>query len=257
MPSPTDKTKDVLEQILAQLYAEQAKETTAQDGSYLIAQDGQYLGKLTDSQYDTDSILNQYGPYGSPYSTTSIFNPYSPYGSEYGSYSINNPYCTTPPKLFINGRLLGLITANRYVTGRIAPEAFLHSLKNDLRSLLAGRIIESESHARQLKHESYIEATDGTFLGKLNPNRFDRDSIFNQFGPYGNKFSQTSIFNKFSNYGSQFSNLSPYNKFTQTPPKVYVNGKFVGYLTVNQYLSPRIDPEELLQWAEQNVNRYG
>lgn len=257
MPSPPDKTKDVLEQILAQLYADQTKETKAQDGSYLSAQDGQYLGKITDNKYDRDSILNEYGPYGSPYSATSIFNPYSPYGSEYGAYSINNPYCTTPPKLFINGHLLGLITANRYVAGRISPEAFLYTLKNDLRSLLAGRITESESQARQVKHESYIEANDGTFLGKLNPNRFDRDSIFNQFGPYGNKFSPASIFNKFSNYGNQFSILSPYNKFTRTPPKVYVAGKFVAHLTVNEILSPRINPEELLQWAEQNVSRHG
>lgn len=254
--SASDKTKEVLEQILAELYAEQAQETKSFNGSYLIAEDGQLLGKITDNIYDTDSILNKYGPYGSKYSPTSIYNPYSIYGSQYGAYSINNPYCTIPPKLFINGRFVGYITANQHMPDRISPEAFLYTLENDLKALFEGRIVESESEARRLKGESYIEAADETFLGKLTPNRFDPDSIFNQFGPYGNRFSQTSIFNRFSNYGSQFSNLSPYNKFTQTPPRLFVKGKFVAYLTVNPLLSPRIDPDALLEWAEKNVSRY-
>lgn len=254
--SSSDKTKDVLEQILAQLYSEQAKETHVEDGSYLVAEDGQYLGKITDNSYETDSILNQYGPYGSQYSNTSIFNPYSPYGSQYGAYSVNNPYCSVPPKLFINSRFMGHVTANRYVPNRIASEAFLYSLRNELPALLSGSIVESEAHARQLREESYIEAADGTFLGRLNPNRFDRDSIFNQFGPYGNQFSQTSVFNKFSNYGNQFSKLSPYNNFTETPPKLYVRGEFVAYLTVNHMLSPRVSPDELLQWAERTVRSH-
>jgi len=255
--SSSDKTKEVLEQILAQLYSEQAQESKVADGSYLIAEDGQLLGNITDNLYDTNSILNQYGPFGSPYSTSSIFNDYSQYGSQYGAYSINNPYCTQPPKLVINGRFVGYVTANPYMSNRISPEAFLYTLENDLQSLLRGQVVESESQARQLKRESYIEAQDGTFLGKLNPNNFDKESIFNKYGSYGNKFSQISIFNKFSPYGSQFSELSPYNKFSQTPPRIFVNGEFVAYLTVNSYISPRIDPEEIITWAERNVSKFG
>ncbi len=255
--SSSDKTKDILEQILAQLYADQAKGHKKGNGSYLIAQDNQYLGKITDNVYDTESILNEYGPYGSSYSTTSIFNPYSPYGSEYGAYSINNPYCTVPPKLFINGRFLGHVSVNQYVPNRIPTEAFLYTLKNDINALLSGQLVQSETEARQLKNESFIVAGDGKFLGKLNPNRFDTESIFNQFGPYGSQFSQTSIFNKFSTYGSQFSPLSPYNMFSTNPPKVYVRGKFVAHLTVNRMLSPRIEPDSLLDWAQKNVMQYG
>jgi len=251
-----DKTIEVLEQILAQLYAEQAKDSKVADDSYLIAQDGQLLGKITTNIYDQDSLLNQYGPYGSQYSPTSIFNPYSQYGSQYGAYSINNPYCTVPPKLYIEGRFLGFVTTNRYIQNRIIPEAFLYTLKNDISSLLNGRILESAPEVRHLKGESFIEAADGTFLGKLNPNPFDPESIFNQFGPYGNQFSQTSIFNKFSNYGSQFSDLSPYNAYSSTPPKLYFNGNFYAYLTVNQLLNPRIDPDKLLNWAKENVLRF-
>lgn len=251
----TDKTKEVLEQILAELYADQAKNAKPQNGSYLVAEDGQFLGKITDNPFDTDSILNQYSPYGSPYSSTSIFNPYSPYGSEYGAFSINNPYCGSPPKLFINGKIIGHVTTNRYLHDRIAPEAFIFALKNDLPALLTGKIVESETRARQQRGGSFIEAADGAFLGKLNPNRLDGDSIFNQFGPYGNQFSQLSMFNKFSNYGNQFSKLSPFNSFTITPPTLYVKGHFAAYLTVNSTVTPRVDPDEIFRWAEKNVGQ--
>lgn len=253
----SDKTKEVLEQILAQLYSEQAQESKVPNGSYLIAEDGQLLGKITDNSYDTESMLNQYGPFGSQYSTTSIFNAYSQYGSQYGAYSINNPYCTQPPKLYINGRFIGYISANQHIPNRISPEAFFYTLENDLPSLLRGQIVESESKARQFKGDSYIEAQDGTFLGKLNPNHFDPESIFNGFGTYGNKFSQNSLFNKYSPYGSQFSNLSPYNKFSQSPPRLFVKGQFVAFLTVNNMIRPRIDPDSLFKWAEENVSKFG
>jgi hypothetical protein len=254
--SSSDKTKELLEQVLLQLYSEQAQGKKATNGSYLIAHDEQFLGKINDNAYDNESILNDYGPYGSEYSNTSIFNPYSPYGSEYGAFSVSNPYCSTPPKLFINGNFQGHVSVNQYVQQRIPTEAFLYTLKNNIQALLSGRIIKSESQARQLSNDSYIEAGDGTFLGKLNPNRFDNESIFNSFGPYGNKFSQLSIFNKFSNYGSQFSMLSPFNNFSNNPPKLYANGKFVAYLTTNQFLNPRLHPDELLDWAEKNVRKY-
>jgi hypothetical protein len=66
----------------------------------IVAQDGTYLGKLSDNRYDPDSVSNPYGRYGSPYSSTSINNPYSTYGSPYSSQSPNNPYATQAPLLF-------------------------------------------------------------------------------------------------------------------------------------------------------------
>lgn len=251
-----DKTKELLEQMLAELYSEQAQQTQLDDGSYLVAQDGQFLGKITDNSYDTDSILNEYGPYGSAYSTTSIFNEYSDYGSVYGQNSINNPYCSQPPKLIINGNLLGVVTTNNTIMNGISPKAFLYTLKNDFNSLMSGRITGSETAMREHNKESFIEAADEKFLGKLNPNQYDTDSIFNKFGEYGNQFSQSSIFNKFGEYGNQFSELSPYNQFSTTPPRIYLNGEFYAYLTVNQMLNPRIDPEEIFECAERNVSIY-
>jgi hypothetical protein len=77
-----------------------ARNPYAIDAPDIIAEDGTYLGKLSDNRYDPDSVSNPYGRYGSPYSSTSINNPYSTYGSPYSSQSPNNPYATQAPLLF-------------------------------------------------------------------------------------------------------------------------------------------------------------
>jgi len=77
-----------------------ARNPYATDAPDIVAEDGTYLGKLSDNPYDPDSISNPYGRYGSPYSSTSINNPYSTYGSPYSSQSPNNPYATQAPLLF-------------------------------------------------------------------------------------------------------------------------------------------------------------
>jgi hypothetical protein len=77
-----------------------ARNPYATDAPDIVAQDGTYLGKLSDNPYDPDSVSNPYGRYGSPYSSTSINNPYSTYGSPYSSQSPNNPYATQAPLLF-------------------------------------------------------------------------------------------------------------------------------------------------------------
>lgn len=54
-----------------------------------------------------------------------------------------------------------------------------------------------------------IYAPDGTYLGRLNNNPMDRESVSNPVGRYGSPFSRYSINNQFSPYGSQFSRQSP------------------------------------------------
>lgn len=247
-----DKTQKLLEHLLGELYKEQSTSTDKKGDSYLEAQDGQYLGKITTNKYENDSIINQYGPFGSKYSSTSIFNQYSQYGSKYGSYSINNQYCNQPPKLFIRGHFVGCISKNRFVTPRIDPEDFINKLKNDLSGLLTirpGQQIEREFS----RNDSYLLASDGTFIGKLTSNEFDSESILNQYGNYGSQYSGTSIFNKYGTYGSDYSSLSPYNEYTSNPPKIFINGQFWGYLTKNSYiLGNRLDPEKIKQWIYDN-----
>ena len=55
------------------------------------------------------------------------------------------------------------------------------------------------------------------YLGDLNQNQFDPNSISNPYGPYGSRFSPDSINNPFGQYGSRFSPLSPTNPFP--PPR--------------------------------------
>jgi len=77
-----------------------ARNPYATDAPKIVAQDGTYLGELSDNPYDPDSVSNPFGRYGSPYSSTSIKNPFSTYGSPFSSQSPNNPYATQAPLLF-------------------------------------------------------------------------------------------------------------------------------------------------------------
>jgi hypothetical protein len=65
-----------------------------------------------------------------------------------------------------------------------------------------------------------IYAQDGTYLGRLNANRYDPESVSNPYGQYGSPYSGTSINNPFSSYGSPYSSYSARNPYTSTPPIV-------------------------------------
>lgn len=74
-----------------------------------------YLGKLNASEYDSESIWNEYGSYGSKYNSNSIWNEYGRYGSSYSSYSPFNEYATYPPIIVDSqGNFYGYFTLNKY-----------------------------------------------------------------------------------------------------------------------------------------------
>lgn len=98
--------------------------------SFLVANDGQYLGKLSSNQYNSESISNPYGSYGSQYSSTSIHNQYSNYGSPYSSLSPFNPYTSTPPAIYLHGQFYGYLSKNPYLGMNVVdPENLLFWLK--------------------------------------------------------------------------------------------------------------------------------
>jgi hypothetical protein len=99
---------------------------------------------------------------------------------------------------------------------------------------------------------AWIIANDRKPLGRITRNSFDAESLMNEFGDYGNEFNGNSIFNQFGNYGNPFSALSPFNQFTSTPPKIYLNDRFMAYFTANGALAPRVDPELLIAWLKAN-----
>jgi hypothetical protein len=101
------------------------------NGAIIIAQDNSktYLGTICNS-YNSDSIFNEYGNYGSPYSLTSIWNQNSQYGSPYSILSAFNEYTQTPPIIIKNNTIIGYVTTNRYKQGAISPY-YLLQIKNN------------------------------------------------------------------------------------------------------------------------------
>jgi len=75
----------------------------------------EYLGKLSENPYGTDSTSNPYGTHGSEHSPDSINNRYGQYGSEYSNQSPNNPYASNPPKLYDSqGNYRGKLSSSPY-----------------------------------------------------------------------------------------------------------------------------------------------
>lgn len=113
-----------------------------------------------------------------------------------------------------------------------------------------GLSAESLSEIQQLYilEGSDLYGADDQFLGKITKNRFIQESLSNPYGEYGSQYSTTSIFNEYGQYGGQYSQLSPFNEYTRTPPKITKNGKLLSYLTVNQFISPRVSPKSLKAW---------
>lgn len=104
-----------------------------------------------------------------------------------------------------------------------------------------------------------IYSSDKIFLGKINFNKYDSESIANKYGQYGSEYASNSIFNKYGNYGSEYSAVSPFNKYTNTPPIIVDrNGKNIAQLTVNKFVSSRIevvDAIEFFNWFNYKTNK--
>jgi hypothetical protein len=90
-----------------------------------------------------------------------------------------------------------------------------------------------------LASEPYLMLFGGenhtVFLGYVNANKYETNSIWNKYGKYGSKYSSDSIWNKYGTYGSKYNNYSPWNKYTFDGSPVIVDkyGNFYGNFTVN------------------------
>jgi hypothetical protein len=65
-----------------------------------------------------------------------------------------------------------------------------------------------------------LYSQDGTYLGRLNANEYNPESVSNPYGQYGSKYSPNSVNNPYSTYGSPYSAQSPTDPYTSTPPVV-------------------------------------
>jgi hypothetical protein len=83
-----------------------------------------------------------------------------------------------------------------------------------------------------------LYSSDGknTFLGNLNANPHDPDSIANPYGRYGSRSSPTSINNPYSRYGSPHSPVSARNPYSLSAPRILApNGQFLGRYSANPH----------------------
>lgn len=71
-----------------------------------------YLGDFNNNNYDSNSICNEFGQYGSEFQMNSIFNKFGPNGGEFSRNGAYNPSANKPPVIVDNGRLMGVITKN-------------------------------------------------------------------------------------------------------------------------------------------------
>ena len=92
------------------------------EGAKIIGEDGTFLGSL-ESGYNSDSIYNSYGDYGSSYCTDCIWNEYSDWGNTYSSTSPFNEDASDPPVLLKDGEIVGLFTTKEYISDGINPDS--------------------------------------------------------------------------------------------------------------------------------------
>lgn len=89
--------------------------------SFLLANDGLYLGRLSLNTSTPDSISNNENIYGSHFSSISFKNRYSIYGSPSSSLSPYNPNTLTPPVIYLRGEKIGCLSKNVNLTNRVDP----------------------------------------------------------------------------------------------------------------------------------------
>lgn len=95
-----------------------------------------------------------------------------------------------------------------------------------------------------------IIASDGKFLGVISKDKYDAKSLANRYGDFGSKYNTDSILNKYGDYGSKYSDKSPFNEYSTKPPTIFKSGEPIAFLTMNKWMSPRVDPNILLGWLE-------
>lgn len=84
--------------------------------------------------------------------------------------------------------------------------------------------------AGAVQADPYIVSPNGKYLGNLNNNQYDPNSVSNPYGRYGSQYSPDSINNPYGRYGSKYSNESPNNPYaTQSPKIISPNNNYNSY----------------------------
>jgi hypothetical protein len=91
-------------------------------GEEVFADDGQYLGLISDDPFDPESLANPYGWYGDIFSSTCVWNVFSIYGREYSDLSAYDPFAEAPPGVYLGRDFRGYLTKNPYFQPQFDPD---------------------------------------------------------------------------------------------------------------------------------------
>lgn len=91
-----------------------------------------FLGCLNCSEFDTNSVHNEFGA-GSAFKSESIFNEFGPFGSEFSTFSACSPYASDPPVVVDGeGNFYGRLTVNEFGQNAIKDESIVAWLKGEV-----------------------------------------------------------------------------------------------------------------------------
>jgi len=88
----------------------------------LLANEGTYLGKVSSNPFESESICNEFGTYGSEFASKSVRNEFGSYGSPFASQSAYNEFTSTPPRIIYQGGVVGYLTKNEFLRGALDPD---------------------------------------------------------------------------------------------------------------------------------------
>jgi hypothetical protein len=89
------------------------------------------------------------------------------------------------------------------------------------------------------------------FLGCLNCNKYDANSLSNQYGRFGSKYNSDSIFNKYGQYGSPYAPSSVCAQYATDPPIIVdQQGSSYGLLTINKYAPNAVKNDQIIAWLK-------
>lgn len=78
-----------------------------------------FLGCLNCGQFDSTSVCNRFGDYGSEFSDKSIWNTFGEFGSKFSDYSPWNRYAANPPIVVDeDGQSYGYFTVSKFHPSR-------------------------------------------------------------------------------------------------------------------------------------------
>ena len=99
-------------------------------GTSVVAQDvkNTFLGKI-DNEFGNDSILNEFSKYGNKFGADSIFNEFGKFGGKFSEFSPYNEFTNKPPMIVKEGKVIGYLTANKFMKGAISVPSLMSVMK--------------------------------------------------------------------------------------------------------------------------------